>query len=75
VTDTEMLKLVLGLCLIVAGALTFSLWHEHLKTLKDEEKTKYLMYNLKGGSWIFSVFFVCSGAYCLLEPFFGPHSL
>ena len=71
--DIEFLKLVLGLCLMAAGYLTFSLWHEHLKMLKDDEKHKFLMYNFKGGSWIFSVFFVCGGAYCLLEPFFAPH--
>jgi hypothetical protein len=67
-TDSETLKLVLGICLIVAGALIFSIWRERLRSLKEEDRAHFLMYNLVGGSWLFAVFSLCGGGYFLLEP-------
>ncbi|HVK61847.1 MAG TPA: hypothetical protein VM432_09870 [Bdellovibrionales bacterium] len=69
-SDASNLKLVLGLCLFLAGVLIFSMWKERLFSLKEEERSKFLMFNVFGGSWIFAVFAVCGGIYFLFDSIF-----
>lgn len=66
--NTEVLQIMLGIFLIIAGALCFSIWRERLQNIKVEERSQFLMYNLVGGAWLFAVFFFCGGAYAFLEP-------
>jgi uncharacterized membrane protein len=68
--DISNLKLILGLCLFIAGVLVFSMWKERLFSLKEEERTKFLMFNVFGGSWIIAVFAVCGGIYFLFDSIF-----
>lgn len=68
--DPSNLKLILGLCLFLAGTLVFSIWKEHLFSLKEEERSKFLMFNLVGGSWLLAVFAVCGGIYFLFDSIF-----
>lgn len=68
--DPATLKLILGLGLFLAGALVFSLWKERLFALKEDERTKFLMFNVVGGSWLLAVFAVCSGIYFLFDSIF-----
>jgi hypothetical protein len=68
--DLGNLKLVLGLCLFLAGVLVFSLWKDRLFALKDEERAKFLMFNVAGGSWVLAVFAVCGGIYFLFDSIF-----
>ncbi len=65
--EMTVLKLTLGLCLIFAAWLIFSLWREKLAALRDEERMNFLMYNVVGGSWLFAVFALCGGCYFLIE--------
>lgn len=69
-TDVSNLKLVLGLGLFLAGVLIFSMWKERLFALKDDERTKFLMFNFMGGSWIIAIFAVCGGVYFLFDSIF-----
>ena len=73
-SDLSHLKLVLGLCLFLAGLLVFSIWKDRLMALKDEERTKFLMFNVVGGSWLIAVFAVCGGIYFLFDSIFKFHS-
>lgn len=72
-TDPSTLKLILGLCLFLAGTLVFSIWRDRLLSLKDEERAKFLMFNLVGGSWLVAVFAVCGGIYFLFDSIFKFH--
>jgi hypothetical protein len=63
------LRLILGVSLVLAGALVFQLWRERLLATKQEERAQYLMFNLIGGSWIFAVFAFCSGLYFIADYF------
>jgi len=65
--ETSNLKLILGLALFLGGALVFSMWKERLSALKEDEKAKFLMFNVVGGSWLIAVFAVCSGIYFLFD--------
>jgi hypothetical protein len=65
--DLATLKLVLGLALFLAGVLVFSMWKERLFSLKEEDRAKFLMFNLVGGSWLIAVFAVCGGIYFLFD--------
>ena len=69
-SDVSNLKLVLGLMLFMAGLIIFSLWKERLFSLKEDERTKFLMFNFVGGSWIIAIFAVCSGVYFLFDSIF-----
>ncbi len=66
--NTEVLQLTLGILLMIAGALSFSIWRDRFKKLKEEERSHFLMYNVVGGAWLFSVFFICGGIYAFFEP-------
>lgn len=68
--DVSTLKLFLGLCLFLAGALVFSMWKDRLFSLKEEERSKFLMFNVFGGSWILAIFAVCGGIYFLFDSIF-----
>ena len=68
--DLSTLKLILGLSLFLIGALVFSLWKERLFALKDEERMKFLMFNVMGGSWLLAIFAVCGGIYFLFDSIF-----
>lgn len=68
--DLATLKLILGLCLFLAGLLVFSLWKERLMALKEDERAKFLMFNVAGGFWIVAVFAVCGGIYFLFDSVF-----
>lgn len=68
--DVSNLKLVLGLGLFMAGILIFSIWKERLFSLKEEERTKFLMFNFMGGAWIIAVFAACGGVYFLFDSIF-----
>ncbi len=68
--DVSNLKLVLGLGLFLAGVLIFSMWKERLFSLKEEERTKFLMYHFMGGAWIIAVFAACGGVYFLFDSIF-----
>jgi hypothetical protein len=68
--DPAALKLILGLCLFLAGVLVFSIWKDRFFALKDEERTKFLMFNVVGGSWLIAVFAVCGGIYFLFDSIF-----
>ena len=66
--NMEVLQIALGILLMIAGALSFSIWSERYKGLKEEERSHFLMYNFVGGAWLFAVFFVCGGIYAFIEP-------
>lgn len=66
--NMEVLQIALGLLLMTAGALCFSIWRDRLKNLKEDERSQFLMYNFVGGAWLFAVFFICGGVYAFLEP-------
>jgi hypothetical protein len=68
--DVSNLKLVMGLGLFLAGLLIFSLWKDRLFALKEDERSKFLMYNIIGGSWIIAVFAACGGVYFLFDSIF-----
>lgn len=68
--DLPTLKLILGLCLFLAGVLLFSIWKDRLFALKDEERVRFLMFNVLGGSWVLAVFAVCGGIYFLFDSVF-----
>lgn len=63
-------KLILGVCLFLLGVLIFSVWKDRLFALKDEERARFLMFNLVGGSWVIAVFAVCGGIYFLFDSVF-----
>ncbi len=46
--NTEVLQITLGILLMIAGALSFSIWRDRYKTLKEEERSHFLMYNFSG---------------------------
>jgi hypothetical protein len=69
--DMGSLKLVLGLALFLVGALVFSMWKEKFFALKEEERVKFLMFNLAGGGWLIAVFAVCGGMYFLFDSIFA----
>lgn len=69
--EASSLKLVLGLGLFFAGLLIFSMWKERLFAIKEtEERTKFLMFNFVGGSWVLAIFAVCGGVYFLCDSVF-----
>jgi len=68
--DVSNLKLILGLGLFLAGGLIFSMWKERLFALKEDERTKFLMFNFMGGAWIIAIFAACGGVYFLFDSFF-----
>lgn len=68
--NLDSLKLILGLGLFLAGLLVFSIWRERFSALKDEEKTRFLFFNVFGGSWLLAVFAVCGGIYFLFDSIF-----
>ncbi len=68
--DVSNLKLVLGLGLFLAGVIIFSMWKERLFALNEDERTKFLMFNIVGGSWIIAIFAVCGGVYFLFDSVF-----
>lgn len=68
--DLELLKLVMGICLMLLSWVVFSIWREKLSTVKEEERMNFLMFNIVGGSWLFAIFALCGGFYFLLEPVF-----
>ncbi len=69
-SDLATLKLILGLGLFLAGVLVFSLWKDRLFALKEEERAKFLMFNIFGGGWLVAVFAVCGGIYFLFDSVF-----
>ena len=73
-SDMSNLKLFLGLALFLAGLLVFSLWKDRFSSLKIEDRTRFLMFNVVGGSWLLAVFAVCGGVYFLFDSFFKFHS-
>jgi hypothetical protein len=68
--DPSTLKLILGVGLFLAGILVFSIWKERLFALKDEERSRFLMFHLAGGSWLLAVFAVSGGIYFLFDSVF-----
>jgi hypothetical protein len=68
--DLGNLKLILGLALILVGALVFSMWKEKFYSLKEEERMKFLMFNVKGGGWLLAVFATCGGLYFMFDSVF-----
>ena len=68
--DLASLKLLLGLGLFLAGLLVFSIWRERFSALKEDEKTRFLFFNVVGGSWLIAVFAVCGGIYFLFDSIF-----
>lgn len=68
--EVELLRLTFGICLVLTAWLVFSIWRDKLTALKDEERLRFLMYNIAGGSWLVAVFALCGGFYFLLEPIF-----
>ena len=74
VNEPGTLKLILGLGLILAGAIVFSLWHERLGKLKEDEKVKFLMFNIFGGAWVLAVFFASGGVYFLADSILKFHA-
>lgn len=72
-TDLANIKLMFGLCLFLSGALVFSMWKDRLYSLKEEERTQFLLFKLAGGAWLISVFAVCGGVYFLFDSIFKLH--
>jgi hypothetical protein len=70
-TDMATLKLILGLGLFLAGILVFSLWKDRLFALKEEDRAKFLMFNIIGGSWLLAVFSISGGVYFLFDSVFS----
>jgi hypothetical protein len=68
--EPSTLKLILGIGLFLAGILVFLMWKERLFALKDEERSKFLMFHLAGGSWLLAVFAVSGGIYFLFDSIF-----
>lgn len=67
--DLATLKLILGLCLFLGGVLVFSMWKERFFALKEDERTRFLMFNVFGGFWLIAIFAVCGGIYFLFDSF------
>ncbi|MCM2281102.1 MAG: hypothetical protein NDI61_04575 [Bdellovibrionaceae bacterium] len=67
----NILKLIMGVCLMAVAGLAFSIWRDRFRAVKDEERAQFLMYNWAGGVWLFAVFALCGGCYFLLEPLLG----
>jgi hypothetical protein len=70
INDLSTLKLILGLGLFLAGLLVFSLWKERFFALKEDERTRFLMFNVFGGFWLIAIFAVCGGIYFLFDSIF-----
>jgi hypothetical protein len=64
------LKLILGVGLFLIGVLVFSMWKEKFFALKEDERVKFLMFNIAGGGWLIAVFAVCGGVYFLFDSIF-----
>ena len=73
-SDPSTLKQMLGVCLFLAGLLLLSIWKEQLFALKHEERAKFLMFNIVGGSWLVAIFSVCGGIYFLFDSIYKFHS-
>ncbi len=73
--EARHLNFLLGLVLVIIAGLVFSIWHDQLKNLKAEERARFLMFNLKGGSWLVAVFALCSGIYFLAASFVQLRSI
>jgi hypothetical protein len=71
--DFELLKLTLGVCLLLLAWVVFAIWKEKFNAIKEEDRMNFLMFNIVGGSWLFAVFALCGGFYCILEPVFRSH--
>ena len=72
--DLSTLKLVLGIGLFMAGGLVFSMWKERLSATSEDEKFKFLMFNVFGGAWLVAVFFACGGLYFLADSILKFHA-
>jgi hypothetical protein len=68
--ELSTLKLILGVGLFMIGLLVFSMWKERVFALKAEDRTKFLMFNVVGGSWLIAVFAVSGGIYFLCDSIF-----
>jgi hypothetical protein len=66
--NPELLKVIMGTCLMLLSWVVFSIWKERLATVKEEERMNFLMFNVVGGSWLVAVFALCGGFYFLLQP-------
>lgn len=68
--DLGTLKLILGLALVLIGGIVFSLWKEKFYSLKEDDRMKFLMFNVAGGGWLLAVFAACGGMYFLFDSIF-----
>lgn len=68
--DLGTLKLILGLALFLVGALIFSMWKEKFFSLKEDDRMKFLMFNVAGGGWLLAIFAACGGMYFLFDSIF-----
>lgn len=73
-SDLDSLKLILGLGLFLAGLLVFSLWRDRFTSLKDEERVRFLFFNVFGGAWLLAIFAICGGIYFLFDSIFRFHA-
>jgi hypothetical protein len=53
------------------NAQVFSLWKDRLFALKEEDRAKFLMFNIIGGSWLLAVFSISGGVYFLFDSVFS----
>lgn len=74
INDLSTLKMILGLGLFLAGGLVFSLWKERLDKTKEDERFKFLMFNIFGGAWLAAVFFTCGGIYFIADSILKLHA-
>ena len=69
--DPFNLRMILGQGLVLAGLLIFSLWQDRFVTVKENERTWFLLFNVWfGGSWLLAIFAVCGGIYFLFGSIF-----
>ena len=66
--ELQSLEVVMGISLLILAWLVFSIWKDRLHGVKEEERAHFLMYDIRGGAWIVSVFALCGGFYFLLQP-------
>lgn len=68
--DPANLRVVLGVGLFLIGIIVFLIWKERVLALRPEERSKFLMFNIVGGSWLIAVFAVSGGIYFLFDSIF-----
>ena len=68
VSEMNLLKLSLGVCLLFVAWILYSIWYERLSASQDEERVRFLFFSFVGGYWFLAILAFCSGCYFLVDP-------